>query len=385
MELFTPNRKTISEINQMFEAGELIIDDSYQRRSVWGEKDMVRLIETILLNLVVPELFFWKADTNAETGKSITHIVDGQQRINAISAFVNNKLKLSEKYLLDDQNKNQYKNKFFNDLSKDEKKTFWNYQLMVIDIDASLNQENIVSMFRRLNLTNYSLNDQEKRHSYAGLFADLVKEVSDDPFWDQWRLFSNADVKRMKDVEFCASIILLCKKGVIDQTSQKVLNDAYEDMKEKYDDKEVDKEKIMSAINCINKIFVHPEIILFAKKTSQLYTLFSVVFELLDEGKEMNDEYMQNLYNFIKLYTRIKKDYLVDHNECNEKKDIINWLNQYRLAASEGSRKYTNRMQRHIIMKKFIYDLSQKHKKIVAELLHEPCEELQMDSIMDEE
>jgi uncharacterized protein with ParB-like and HNH nuclease domain len=45
----------------MFKADEgniLVVDDSYQRRSVWGEKDKIRLIETILLNLVIPELFF---------------------------------------------------------------------------------------------------------------------------------------------------------------------------------------------------------------------------------------------------------------------------------------------------------------------------------------
>lgn len=44
----------------MFSSGSLIVDESYQRRSVWGEKDKIRLIETILLKLVIPEVFFGK-------------------------------------------------------------------------------------------------------------------------------------------------------------------------------------------------------------------------------------------------------------------------------------------------------------------------------------
>lgn len=61
---FSDNRKTVSEIFTMFDEKKLIVDDSYQRRSVWSEKDKVRLIETILLQLVIPELFFWRADTD---------------------------------------------------------------------------------------------------------------------------------------------------------------------------------------------------------------------------------------------------------------------------------------------------------------------------------
>ena len=85
---FTDNRKTIKEISSMFADGSLIVDQTYQRRSVWSEKDKIRLIETVLLNLIIPVLFFWKAETDPDTGLSITHIVDGQQRIKAICSFI---------------------------------------------------------------------------------------------------------------------------------------------------------------------------------------------------------------------------------------------------------------------------------------------------------
>ena len=46
---FNPNRKSVSEIYRMFNEQKLVVDDTYQRRSVWSEKDKIRLIETILL------------------------------------------------------------------------------------------------------------------------------------------------------------------------------------------------------------------------------------------------------------------------------------------------------------------------------------------------
>ena len=91
---YTDNRKSIKDITSMFSEGSLVVDETYQRRSVWSEKDKIRLIETVLLNLIIPVLFFWKAETDPETGASITHIVDGQQRIKAICSYVNNEFKL---------------------------------------------------------------------------------------------------------------------------------------------------------------------------------------------------------------------------------------------------------------------------------------------------
>lgn len=210
---FTDNRKSIKEISSMFENAKLIVDDSYQRRSVWSEKDKIRLIETVLLNLIIPVLFFWKADTDPETGESITHIVDGQQRIKALCSFVNNEFKLKPQYLLDATTKKKYANKFFKDLDPEDKKALWNYQLMVIDIDPVATRADIITMFNRLNLTDYNLNDQEKRNSMSGEFAALARELSDAPIWEEKHLFTTTDVKRMKDVEFCASLILLYKRA----------------------------------------------------------------------------------------------------------------------------------------------------------------------------
>lgn len=355
---FTDNRKSIKEISSMFEGASLIVDDTYQRRSVWSEKDKIRLVETVLLNLIIPVLFFWKADTDPETGASITHIVDGQQRIKAICSFINNEFKLKPQFLLDETAKEKYSNKYFRDLDAEDKKSFWNYQLMVIDIDPTATRNDIITMFNRLNLTDYNLNDQEKRNSMSGEFAALARELSDAPIWEERHLFTTTDVKRMKDVEFCASLILLYRKGIIDQTDQTALNQAYEELQSGYKDAENDKYAVFAAIDLLPQFFISDEVTKFLKKKTQLYTLFSVIFYMQRNSLSVSKIQLQNLQNFVDLYAVFNNDMDLTNQIDENEKVLFDWLKKYKLASSEGLNKHTNRMIRYNVMKDFMFAIT---------------------------
>lgn len=355
---FTDNRKSIKEISSMFEGASLIVDDTYQRRSVWSEKDKIRLVETVLLNLIIPVLFFWKADTDPETGASITHIVDGQQRIKAICSFINNEFKLKPQFLLDETAKEKYSNKYFRDLDAEDKKSFWNYQLMVIDIDPTATRNDIITMFNRLNLTDYNLNDQEKRNSMSGEFAALARELSDAPIWEERHLFTTTDVKRMKDVEFCASLILLYRKGIIDQTDQTALNQAYEELQSGYKDAENDKYAVFAAIDLLPQFFISDEVTKFLKKKTQLYTLFSVIFYMQRNSLSVSEIQLQNLQNFVDLYAVFNNDMDLTNQIDENEKVLFDWLKKYKLASSEGLNKHTNRMIRYNVMKDFMFAIT---------------------------
>ena len=355
---FTDTRKSIKDITSMFEEGSLIVDETYQRRSVWSEKDKIRLIETVLLKLVIPVLFFWKAETDPDTGKSITHIVDGQQRIKAICSFVNNEFKLKRQYLLDKNAADKYGDKFFRDLDSEDKKDIWNYMLMVIDIDRAASRNDIITMFNRLNLTDYNLNDQEKRNSKSGEFASLARELSDDPIWEQKHLFTTSDIKRMKDVEFCASLILLFRKGIIDQTDQSALNIAYEELQSEYKDAEKDKEAVCKAIAILPQFFISDEVTKFLKKKSQLYTMFSVIFYMQRSGISVESTDLNNLQEFVELYSVFNNDMELSGQLTDEEKTIFAWLKKYKLASSEGLNKHTNRMIRFNVLKDFLFNMT---------------------------
>ncbi|HCU0732081.1 TPA: DUF262 domain-containing protein, partial [Enterococcus faecalis] len=247
---FDENTKTISEINQLLRKDELIVDHSYQRRKIWTNSDKIRLIETILLNYVVPSVYFWQSDIVPDTGESKVHIVDGQQRITAISDFVSGRLKLQSCFLLDERSKVKYDNKYFSELEDEDKTKIWNYKISVIEIDKSAQEQDVINMFNRLNLTEYTLNAQEKRHSNKGKFHEFATELSNNNFWDIVGIFNATDIKRMGDVTYCANIIILAKRGIVDQANiNKPINEAYEKYKEVYPELEDDKKLIEMAIN----------------------------------------------------------------------------------------------------------------------------------------
>lgn len=303
--IYSRSEQKVQEVYRDFTNNSLIVDESYQRRSVWVDRDKIRLIETILLGLIVPELYFWDAETDANSGQTITHIVDGQQRIKAIVDFIDNKIRLQRDCLLDPVAKERYGDKSFSDLDDEVKKQLWAFRLSVIRIENK-DMDEIRKIFFRVNLTNYSLNDQERRHSNSwGKFADLTSEVISLSIWDDYSLFTAGDIRRRKDEEFCSTLILLAKKGIIDQTTQKPLNDAYTDYAKNYPDYEEDKLRIQEW----GKIFVRfysESVRTFMRKRTQLYTIFCLIDYIERKNIQVKDEIISRFNHFVQLYTEFE-------------------------------------------------------------------------------
>ncbi len=350
--IYSRSELKVQEIHRDFLNGTLIVDDSYQRKSVWLERDKIRLVETILLGLIIPELYFWDADTDADSGLTITHIVDGQQRIKAIVDFVNNNLKLQKDCLIEDYSKEHFGDKCFKDLDEEFKKQVWAFNLSVIRIQNKEIDE-IRKIFYRVNLTNYSLNDQERRHSNSwGKFADLTAEIISLPIWDELGVFNSGDIRRMKDQEFCSTLLLLARRGIIDQTTQKPLNDAYTDYSKEYVEYEDDKKRIINWLKEFPKFFTN-EVRPFIKKRTQLYTVFCLIDYIERKNISITDEIIMRFNQFALLYMEFENSSDSNINE-NEEYNIIK---QYKLASSEGVNKIKNRKIRFELLRKFVLDL----------------------------
>jgi len=341
----------INKIFDDFTSGILIVDTSYQRRSVWLERDKVRLIETMLLGLIIPEVYFWDSETNPESGRTITHIVDGQQRINAIAEFIGNEFKLTKDYLIDEGIKEKYGDKRFENLDGVDKIIIWTYNLSIVHI-KNRNKDEIRNIFYRLNLTNYSLNEQEKRHSNTwGHFADLTKEISGLSFWEEYKLFNFGDIKRMKDEEFCSSLILLARKGIINQTNQEPLNDAYADYATDYPDYDADKKRILNWIELFKK-FYSIENYTFIRKRTQLYTVFCLMNYLDTEQVDVDVKLVDKFNEFVQKYNEFV-------NSAESKTEVLleeEAIKKYKLASSEGINKIRNRKLRFEILKNYIFE-----------------------------
>ncbi|MCD7929963.1 MAG: hypothetical protein LUH15_00535 [Tannerellaceae bacterium] len=216
----------------------------------------------------------------------------------------------------------------------------------------SESKDEIRKIFYRLNLTNYSLNDQEKRHSNTdGKFVSLTKEISKLTFWDDNELFNGGDVKRMKDEEFCSTLILLARKGIINQTSQKPLNDAYVDYAENYPEYEEDKKRILTWIEKFDNFYT-PENRSFVRKRTQLYTVFCLLNYLTEENIEIDKKIITRFSKFVKEYNKFENT----SSTVESASAIEEAIKKYKLASSEGVNKVKNRVVRFEILRDYVLD-----------------------------
>lgn len=119
------------------------VDHTYQRPSdAWSHEDNQCFIDTILRGEPIPIFFL-----NYDSAKKFFYIVDGQQRLNCISDFYDNKVKLSEKF-----SGLANRGKTFNGenpLNDDQKTQFLNYPL-TFHIMEDYDDERVRLIFSRL-------------------------------------------------------------------------------------------------------------------------------------------------------------------------------------------------------------------------------------------
>lgn len=370
---FTRNTMKITAIYNGFKDGTLVVDRTYQRKTVWGVKDNIRLIETILLKLIIPEIFLWDFDTDPNNGQTITHIVDGQQRINAIFDFIAGKYKLQKKYLTDNEIIDRYGDKCFEDLDDNTKKSIWSYEISIIYLDKDFSIEEVRKMFYRLNLTDYNLNEQEKRNSLNSKFGAISEELANEEFWDEYKIFSPRDVRRMQDIEYCSSILILAREGIIDQTKNERLDQIYKEFCEDYKDAESDVQKVHEAMKLIEKL-TKREINGFVNKKIQMYTMFSVMFDFVENSIDVSESVIQMFSAFENCYTIFKNEYDLQ-GETEAERKILEYLKKYKLASSEGVNKLSNRMIRFEVLKKVLLQFDSIQAKDF-ELIRQRMEEL---------
>lgn len=343
-QLFLRNIETVRKVIGQFNAEQLIIDSSYQRRKVWLLPDKVRLIETILLDLVMPEVFFWPAETDPDTGDSITHIVDGQQRITSIIEYINNEFPLSDKHLIDENIKARCGNKTFSELDDEDKIRLWDYKVSTVVIDRTFDKNSIKQLFFRLNLTNYSLNSQEKLNSKDSAFGDEAEALSTLDFWKDCRVFSSADARRMQDVRYCCSIYILANEGIVDQTGDKKINDYYMDYADEFDADKSLYSKIEIAMGIISSLRNKATQSFVAKK-AQMYTLFCMAFKMIDKDISLSQEVLEKFIAFVNAYNRFRNEYDIAFADA-ELRTTNEDIKKYKLASSEGINKLANRVIR---------------------------------------
>lgn len=160
------------------------ISPAYQRRLRWNNKKKSLLIESFLLNIPVPPIFLFEKDYNAY------EVIDGRQRLDAVSSFLANDYALSGLEYWPELNR-----KRFNDLPKTLQRGLLRRSVpaVVLLAETSTGDEDIDVrrvLFDRLNTGGIRLNPQELRNAlYPGtLNTMLIALARSNPFTTAWNI-----------------------------------------------------------------------------------------------------------------------------------------------------------------------------------------------------
>lgn len=185
-----PQAPSAFDLHHRRARGRLELQPSFQRRGVWDDKKRSKFIESILLDVPLP--YFYLAE--GSDGKQV--VVDGQQRLTSVFAYLDNKYVLQGLRVMEELN-----GKLFRDLSDRFQTAIETRALNLILIKPSSNGNMKYDVFERLNTGAVQLNPQELRNCVnRGQFNDLIIELSDNPVFQQICGFSGPH-PRMKDVE----------------------------------------------------------------------------------------------------------------------------------------------------------------------------------------
>lgn len=307
--------------------GTLIPRPDFQRRLVWANKHKVAFIQTVLDGLPFPEIYIAAGEVNLESGEGKEILVDGQQRITTLYQYFVDSADLKYESGLVPYAK----------LETGQQEAFLEYEVVIRDL-GKLEIDIIKTVFQRINSTNYSLNAIEIHNSrYDGAIKKYAEELSEHAFFENHRVFTNNDIKRMRDLGFTLLLITTMLSTYYN------LEEEFEEFLIRFNEEFPDKDELNSNINSLLELI---ESLNFDDKSRvfKKTDLFTLLVELhrakYKEGKNLDKE---------KLEAELKKFY-----KLIEEKDQDATVQEYSKLVLQGTNNRSGRIARGKIIAQVI-------------------------------
>lgn len=340
--------QTISWFHDRYREGTITISPPFQRKPVWAARQKCYLIESILLELPVPEIFLQQKTT--PKGETTFAIVDGQQRIRTVLQFIGSETDPGEqqynKFKLDKlETTSPSRDLGFTDLSDEQKKAFFRYTFSVRYLNTD-NDDEVRDMFRRLNKFLTPLNAQELRNAtYAGPFVRVVLHLADDEYWSENRIVTPSSIRRMGDVQFVSELLIGVMHGPQGGGSR-VIDDyyrQYEDYDEEFPSQRRVQKLFRDTWRTVQLILPNIKDTRWGNKTD-FYSLFVAIAKLLKTSVLP-----------VPRIAQVKKTLLafaakVDERLTDESVKVQNEVIDYVRAVEKGANDKARRAARHAIL-----------------------------------
>jgi hypothetical protein len=177
-----PDDVTVSDILELKSQQMLVVNPEYQRGAVWTPTQKKKLVDSVLRGYPIPLIYFHHIKQQA--GKLVSQryeIIDGQQRINALSEFHEGAFRLFDPdkdaaaARFPDFIKREpcpWGGKAFHELADDIQRRLLTTPLRIVKIETH-NANEARDLFVRLQ-SGMPLNSQEKRDAWPGQFTDYI-------------------------------------------------------------------------------------------------------------------------------------------------------------------------------------------------------------------
>jgi hypothetical protein len=163
---------TVELLAAKMQKGDFVVP-SYQREYTWEPERKSRFIESLIVGLPIPFLFFW------EMPNGRLEIVDGSQRLRTIEEFVLGELRLGEL-----QSLTRVSSFTFAELDESRQRKIKNRSIRGIVLNEHADEQARFDLFDRINTGSKIANTAEvRRGALAGPFMKLISELATDPLF----------------------------------------------------------------------------------------------------------------------------------------------------------------------------------------------------------
>ena len=341
---FTSTLHPISWFREHYSNGRLEIKPPFQRRPVWTLKQKCYLIETILLELPIPEIYVQRSVT--VDGEETFAVVDGQQRIRSILQFIGSETDKDELefngFTLDRlESTSKWRGLSLVDLVDEQRKTFFSYEFTVRYLYTE-SDDATKDVFRRLNKYLTPLKPQELRNAtYSGPFTRLAERFADDEYWADNKIITAAAIRRQGDVEFVAELLIGTLHGP--QGGAAYIIDEYYANYEDYDEFPNQRSAAFTfrrTLEFVRDIFPNVRELRWSNKTD-FYTMF-VVFANLFRNKSLARKDRARLKRVVAAFATEAND-----RSTNDNATVSEEATSYVRAVQRGANDKARRAARH--------------------------------------
>jgi hypothetical protein len=259
---------------------QLVLKPPFQRNFVWKPRAKSYLIDSILRGYPLPIIIL--RDRAGLHIDPIVEVVDGQQRLTSLISFIApERFRTDLNFTISKVHSDELAGKSFAQLDTQLQQRLLDYELSVHILPSSVDDQQVLRIFARLNSTGESLKEQELRNAeFTGEFKTRMFELSLQQldFWRKFNLFSEDSFARMKEVEFTSDLAIRVLYGM-KATTQATLNKEYR----LFDDTFPDATEVSRRFNGIMQLIdtnVGDQISRSEyKKIQWFFTLFGVVHD----------------------------------------------------------------------------------------------------------